>query len=117
MTDHLSRNDLTPQMRTALSLGGRLWERQGMRRVYLNDWHELAGLVIHTSRANLYGELDGQRVPADSCQAAMNAKAYVDSDGLHIHSVKGLPDLPQRLRWAFADAHRKRQTATQLRQR
>jgi hypothetical protein len=35
---------------TMTAIGGRLWERNGMRRVYLNNWAALAGL--ETSRYN-----------------------------------------------------------------
>lgn len=31
---------------TMTAIGGRLWERNGMRRVYFNNWADLAGLEV-----------------------------------------------------------------------
>lgn len=34
-----------------VALGGRLWEKNGMRRVYLNDWTAFAGIEINRYRS------------------------------------------------------------------
>jgi hypothetical protein len=39
---------------TMTAIGGRLWEKNGMRRVYLNDWQTFAGLELtHYGTGNI----------------------------------------------------------------
>lgn len=39
---------------TMTAIGGRLWEKNSMRRVYLNDWRSFAGLeVTHYNTGNI----------------------------------------------------------------
>jgi hypothetical protein len=47
---------VTLTVETLTAIGGRLWERNGMRRVYINDWAAFAGLeTSHYNTGNISG--------------------------------------------------------------
>ncbi|MFJ4682026.1 hypothetical protein [Streptomyces sp. NPDC088789] len=77
---------------TMLAIGGRRWQKNGMDRVYLNDWHEFAGIEVHrynTGRIS-YAEIKGHPIANGRAAAVLGAvdKVWFDTaDGkLHCRS-------------------------------
>ena len=70
--------------RLVTRFGGRLWEKNGYRRIYLNNLPALYGLKYDTYRTGniSYAELDGEKISNNSARQILfmlnNAKFYYD---------------------------------------
>lgn len=70
-----------------LSLGGRRWQKNGMDRIYLNDWTEHAGIDIDYYKSGniCYAAIDGRSVANGRISSIVGtvANVYFDNaDGL-----------------------------------
>ena len=67
-----ARKAVTLTVETMIALGGRLWEKNGMRRVYLNDWPQYADLDIdYYKTGNVNGATLGGRAIANNRAAKL----------------------------------------------
>lgn len=72
---------------TMTAIGGRRWQKNGMDRVYINDWAELAGIEVdryNTGNVS-YAAVDGRQIANGRADALLGAidKVYFDTtDGL-----------------------------------
>lgn len=84
---------MTPLMHAAVGVGGKLWTgNNGVTRVYLNNWYRLAGLEIdHYNTGNIRNATfaNGDRMSNCAAREVINAKCYVDSEGLHMPRING----------------------------
>ncbi|MDH6130350.1 hypothetical protein [Kitasatospora sp. GP82] len=106
---------LTPEL--IIALGGRRWQKNGMDRVYLNDWAAFAGLdVSYYGTGNVSGATLGGRGIANGRVASLMAKIdkvwfdaitgrlcirHYDADVLDVRYLDGernIIDLPARIR-------------------
>lgn len=64
------------------ALGGKLWEKGSMRRVYFNDAHELIGLQYNTYGTGSISSatLNGEKISNSECKRILNriGKIYFD---------------------------------------
>lgn len=68
-----------------IAIGGKPWQpKLGPERVYLNDWHEMAGL--HIERYNTgnikYAELNGEKISNTRASHLAHGKVYFVEDSL-----------------------------------
>jgi len=64
-----------------LDLGGREWTgRNGQKRIYLNNWHELAGLEItrYKSGSIRWATIKGEPISNNKAGMLMTAKVWYD---------------------------------------
>jgi hypothetical protein len=75
---------------TMVAIGGNRWTRNGMDRVYLNDWHEFAGLAVSRyNTGNISGaSLDGEPIANGRAGAILGAidKVYYDAADGKLHA-------------------------------
>jgi hypothetical protein len=79
-----------PQVIEALlALGGRRWQKNGMDRIYLNNWHEYAGLELtYYNSGNISSASLGGRGIANGRAykiAGLIEKLYFDVTDGHLH--------------------------------
>lgn len=68
-----------------IAIGGKPWQpKQGPERIYLNEWHEMAGLEIeryHTGNIKS-AYLDGEKISNIKAYNLANGKVYFTEDML-----------------------------------
>ncbi|MFG2913371.1 hypothetical protein ACGF0D_10830 [Kitasatospora sp. NPDC048298] len=107
---------LTAEM--IVALGGRRWQKNGMDRIYLNDWAQFAGLdVAYYGTGNVSGVTLGGRAIAnsraarllnaidkvwfDTADSKLHARHY-DADALEVRYLDGVRDTINLLARTFA---------------
>lgn len=63
-----------------IAIGGKPWQpKQGPERIYLNDWHEMAGLHIerYGSGNVKYAELNGEKISSSKAAQMAHGKVYL----------------------------------------
>ena len=75
-----------------IALGGREWTgRNGQRRIYLNDWHELAGLKVswYKSGSISSATIDGELISNRKAGALMTARVWYDVEAGELrHTIR-----------------------------
>ncbi|MGW5353386.1 hypothetical protein ACWERV_23105 [Streptomyces sp. NPDC004031] len=74
---------------TMTAIGGRRWQKNGMDRVYLNDWAEFAGIEIHRyNTGNIsYAAIGGRGIANSRAGALLGAvdKVWFDAADGKLH--------------------------------
>ncbi len=75
-----------------IDLGGREWiGRNGQRRIYLNNWHELAGLEISRYKSGniSYAAVNGERISNNRARVLASASVWYDVDAGELrHTIR-----------------------------
>ena len=75
-----------------LDLGGREWiGGNGQRRIYLNEWHELAGLEISRYKSGniSYAAVNGERISNNRARVLASASVWWDVDAGELrHTIR-----------------------------
>src|SRR5690554_3741442 len=75
-----------------IDLGGREWTgRNGQRRIYLNNWHQLAGLEIerYKSGSIRFASVDGEQISNTKAAKVAAAKVWFDVEtGQLRHTIR-----------------------------
>lgn len=72
---------------TMTAIGGRRWQKNGMDRVYINDWHQFTDIEVHYfgTGSVSYAEVNGRQIANGRALALLGAieKVWFDTaDGL-----------------------------------
>ena|SRR5690554_6871965 len=75
-----------------IDLGGREWTgRNGQRRIYLNNWHELAGLEItrYKNGGIRFAAINGEQISNTKAAKLATAKVWFDMEtGQLRHTIR-----------------------------
>ena len=77
-----------------LSLGGREWVgRDGRKRIYLNNWADLAGLeVVRYGSGNIrFASIKGEPISNNKAAALMTAKVWYEAGELR-HTIRSVAE-------------------------
>ena len=79
-----------------LDLGGREWiGRNGQRRIYLNNWHELAGLeIVRYGSGNIrWAAIHGEPISNTKAAALLTAKVWFEPEtGELKHTIRSVAE-------------------------